>query len=170
MSSKMQFRIKQLLFGVVLLLALLLDTAAFTALDLHYRPYVMPIAVACIGLWQGTEKGCVFGLIGGCLGAWSTALSLYGAWQIITLPLVGLAAGILAERFLLQSLKTIFSVSAPALFLTEGLYVIFLSFSGTLPPGAFMTDFLPECLISLVFCLIFYPITQYISRIGGFHG
>lgn len=170
MSSKIQFRVKMILYFVVLLLALLLDNAAFSTLHLRYRPCVMPIAVACIGLWQGAEKGSIFGLIGGCLWAWSSALSMYGVWRIVTLPLVGLAAGILSERFLLQSLKTIFSVSAPALFLTEGMYVIFLSISEKLPPEALITEFLPGCLISLVFCFVFYPITRYISRIGGFHG
>ncbi len=170
MSEKIQFRAKMVLYGMVLLLALLLDNAAFSALSLRYRPYVMPIAVACIGLWQGAEKGSAFGLIGGCLWAWSSALSMYGVWQIVTLPVVGLAAGIMSDRFLLQSWKTIFNISVPALFLTEGLYVIFLSISGRLPPETLITHFLPECLISLAFCGVFYPMTRYISRIGGFHG
>lgn len=170
MSEKIQFRAKMALYGMVLLLALLLDNAAFSALNLRYRPCVMPIAVACIGLWQGAEKGSIFGLIGGCLWAWSSALGMYGVWRIVTLPIVGLAAGILAERFLLQSWKTIFYISVPSLFLTEGMYVIFLSISGDLPPGAVFTQFVPECILSLIFCGLFYPMTQYISRIGGFHG
>lgn len=170
MSTKMTFRVKMALYAVVLLTAMLLDGAVFGALNLRYSPSVMPIAVACIGLWEGIEKGAIFGLAGGCLWAWSTALSMYGAWRILVLTLVGLAAGLLAERFLLQGWKTALSISVPALVATDGLYAIFLSLSGTLPAGAFFNEFLPRCLISLIFCGVFYPVTRYISRIGGFHG
>jgi hypothetical protein len=170
MSSKTQFRLKMALYTAVLLVALLLDGAVFGALDLRYVPCVMPVAVACIGLWEGAEKGCIFGLVGGCLWAFSDALSMYGAWRIVTLTVIGLVSGLLAERFLLQGWKTALSFSAPAVFLTDGLYVIFLSWVGRLPAGAFMTEFLPACLISLLFCVVFYPTTRYISRIGGFHG
>lgn len=170
MSSKTQFRMKMALYGVVLLAAMLLDGAVFGALQLRYSPTVMPIAVACIGLWEGTERGTILGLVGGCLWAWSTRLSMYGAWCIVVLTLVGLAAGLLAERFLLQGWKTALSVSVPALFFTDGVYTIIRSINGTMPAGAFFNEFLPKCLISLLFIVIFFPVTQYISRIGGFHG
>jgi hypothetical protein len=81
-----------------------------------------------------------------------------------------MVSGMLSQRFLLQGWKTALSFSVPAVFLTDGLYVIFLSWVGRMPGSAFMTEFLPACLISLVFCAVFYPITRYISRIGGFHG
>lgn len=170
MSGKTQTRIKMALYGVVLLAALLMDRAAFGALHLRYTPSVMPVVVACIGLWEGTERGIIFGLIGGCGLAWSSELSMYGAWCILVLTVVGLSAGILSERFLLQSWKTILSISAAAIFLSEGLYTIFLSVSGTLAASAFFNEFLPRALISLAFCVVFYPVTAYISRIGGFHG
>lgn len=170
MSSKTQFRIKMALYGAVLLAAMLLDGAAFGALALRYPPCVMPVAVACVALWEGTERGTILGLIGGCLWAWSSRLTMYGAWCIVVLTLIGLVAGLLAERFLLQGWKTALSVSLPALFLTDGVYSIFLSINGTLPAGAFFNEFLPRCLISLAFCGVFFPVTRYISRIGGFNG
>ncbi len=170
MSTKTQFRMKMALYGVVLLLAMLLDGAVFGALDLRYSPSVMPIAVACIGLWEGTERGTIFGLVGGCLRVWSTELTMYGAWCLFILTLIGLASGLLAERFLLQGWKTALGVSIPALLFTDGLYAIVLSINGTLPAGAFFNEFLPRCLLSLLFCLFFFPVTRYVSRIGGFHG
>ena len=170
MPSKWQFRMKMTLYASVLLAALLLDEAVFSALALWFRPCVMPVAVACIGLWEGTEKGSIFGLAGGCLWAWSGPLSILGAWHIVALTLVGFGCGLLAQRFLLQSWKTIFSVSVPAVILTEGRYVLARISSGTLPGMVLITDFVPECLLSAAFCLIFYPVTQHISRIGGFHG
>lgn len=170
MSSKTQFRMKMALYTLVLLVAMLLDGAVFGALQLRYCPSVMPIAVVCIGLWEGVERGSIFGLVGGCLWAWSTRLTMYGAWCIVVLTLVGMIAGLLAERFLLQGWKTALSISIPALFFTDGVYTIFMSVSGTMPAGAFFNEFLPKCLLSLVFVVIFFPVTQYISRIGGFHG
>ena len=73
MSSKMRFRMKMALYVVVLFAAMLLDEAVFGAMNLRYRPCVMPIAVACIGLWEGVEKGSIFGLVCGCLWAWRPA-------------------------------------------------------------------------------------------------
>ena len=101
MSSKMRFRMKMALYVVALFAAMLLDEAVFGAMNLRYRPCVMPIAVACIGLWEGIEKGSIFGLVGGCLWAWSGPLSLMGAWHIVALTLVGFASALLAQRFLL---------------------------------------------------------------------
>ena len=170
MSSKMRFRMKMALYAVVLFAALLLDEAVFSAMNLRYRPCVMPIAAACIGLWEGVEKGSIFGLVGGCLWAWSGPLGLMGAWHIVALTLVGFASGLLAQRFLLQSWKTIFSISIPALLLTEGVYLVALIAQGILPASVLITDLAPECLLSAAVCVVFYPITQYISRIGGFHG
>ena len=54
MSSKMQYRMKMALYAVVLLAALMLDEAVFGALKLRYKPCVMPMAVACIGLWEAS--------------------------------------------------------------------------------------------------------------------
>ena len=81
MSTKMTFRVKMALYGVVLLVAMLLDGAVFGALNLRYSPSVMPIAVACVGLCESTERGILFGLIGGCLCAWSTSLTTAGLPQ-----------------------------------------------------------------------------------------
>ena len=170
MSGKNQTRMKMALYGVVLLAALLMDSAAFGAVHPRYTPCVMPVAVACIGLWEGTEKGIVFGLIAGLAAAWSTELSMHGAWRILVLTVEGFVSGMLSERFLLQSWKTIFSISAAALVICEGLYTIFLSMTGTLSAGAFFNEFLPCGLLSLIFVAVFYPVTRYISRIGGFHG
>ncbi len=170
MSSKMRFRMKMALYVVVLFSAMLLDEAVFSAMNLRYRPCVTPIAAICIGLWEGAEKGCIFGLVGGCLWAWSGPLSLMGAWHIVAVTLVGFLAGLLAQRFLLQGWKTILCMSIPALLLTEGVYVVALISRGTLPASVLITDLVPECLLSAVFCVVFYPVTHYISRIGGFHG
>ena len=170
MTGKNQTRIKMALYGVVLLAALLMDSAAFGAVQPRYTPCVMPIALGCIALWEGAEKGIIFGLIAGIAVAWSTELSMYGAWRILVLTVEGFVVGMLSERFLLPSWKTIFSISAVALVTYNGLYTIFLSIWGTLPAGAFFNEFLPCGLISLIFVAAFYPVTQYISRIGGFHG
>jgi hypothetical protein len=170
MSTKNQARLRVALYVAVLLGAMLLDSAAFGAMHLTYVPCVMPVAVCCIGLWVGMEQGCTYGLVGGLLWALSGALSMYSAWRVLVLTLVGLLSGLLAQQFLLQGWKTALSFSLPAVFLCDGLYVLFLSATGTLPAGTLFSHFVPACIISLVFCGIFYPITRFISRIGGFHG
>lgn len=170
MTGKTQLRIKMALYVVVLILAELIQTSVFGTMSLGLVPSVMPVAVACISIREGAERGSIFGLIGGCLWAWSTGLSFYGAWCILLLTGVGLAAGLITERFLLQGIKTALSISAGALLLTDGLYTLYGIFTGVIPLYALITVFLPCTLISLILCLIFYPLTTYISQIGGSHG
>ncbi len=170
MSSKNQFRIKMALYAVVLILAELLQTSVFGTIGLGLVPSVMPVAVSCISVCEGAERGSIFGLAGGCLWAWSSQLSFYGAWCILLLTAVGILAGLITDRYLLQGLKTALSISAGALLLTDGVYTVYGIFSGIIPPYALFTVFVPEALIALVLCLGLYPLTAYISRIGGIHG
>lgn len=170
MSSKTLFRVKMALYVLVLILAELLQTSVFGSLKLGLVPSVMPVAVVCISIVEGSQRGCIFGLVGGCLWAWSTELSYYGAWCIVCLTVIGTLAGMVTERFLLRGIKTALCISAPALLLTEGLYLVTSVISGRVPFYAFFTIFLPEAVIALLLCLLFYPLTAYISRIGGFHG
>lgn len=170
MSSKTQTRIRMTMYVAMLLVALLLEGPAFGALNVRYVPSLMPVVVACIAMWEGTENGCIFGLVGGLLRAWSMQLGMYGAWCIVVLTLVGAVAGLVTERFLLRGIKTVLCISGAALLLTNGLFVIFLSIGGTLPGDAFFTLFLPEGILSMVIGAVFYPIIASISKIGGFHG
>ncbi len=168
MSSKTRFRLKMALYGLLLVLAQLLETALFGSLGLV--PSLMPVAVAMISLFEGAQRGCIFGLAGGCIAAWSTELSIYGAWCIVILTVIGGLAGLVTERFLLRGIKTALCISAPALALTEGVYVLTSIFIGRLPAMALLDTFLPDVALALAFCLVFYPLTACISRIGGFHG
>ena len=170
MTSKTQLRIKMALYAVILIVAELLQTSVFGSMSLGLVPSVMPVAVSCISICEGAERGSIFGLAGGCLWAWSTRLTFYGAWCLLLLTATGILAGLITDRYLLQGLKTALSISAGALLLTDGVYTIYGIFSGTIPPYVFFTVFLPEALIALVLCLVIYPITAHISRIGGFHG
>lgn len=170
MSSKATSRVKAVLYAVVLIFAELLQTSVFGELQLSISPCAMPVAVACIALFEGAEKGSIYGLAGGCIWAWSSALSYYGAWCIVALALVGAVSGLITERFLLRGVKTALCMGVLAVLLTEGFYVLVRSFAGTLPAGAFFTRFIPGFLLSMLLCLCFYAIVSLISRIGGSHG
>ena len=170
MSSKMLYRLKMALYVLILILAELVQTSVFGSLRLGIIPCVMPVAVSCISVREGAENGGIFGLAGGCLWAWSTHLSYYGAWCILALTAGGVLAGLIIERFLLQGIKTALTISAGAVLMTEGLYTIFSVFSRTVPFSSIFTTFVPGALISMILCLLFYPMTLAISRIGGTHG
>ena len=170
MTSKAQSRLKVVLYILVLLLAELVQTSVFGTLKLGVIPCVMPVAVACISVCEGAENGCVFGLLGGCLWAWSDQTGYYGVWCILALTAAGVLAGLITERVLLKGLKTALVLSGGALLLTEGLYAVTSAFSGRIPPSALITTFLPGALIALILCLGFFPLTDRISRIGGLHG
>lgn len=170
MSSKAQFRIKMALYALVLILAELIQTAVFGELELGFAPSIMPVAVSCIALFEGAERGGIFGLAGGCLWAWSTALSMYGAWVIVILTAVGVLAGFITERFLLRGVQTALCISAGALVLTDGLRVLAAIFAGRMPGRALYMLFLPQNVVALLFCFLFYGIVSQISRIGGLHG
>ncbi len=170
MSSKTQFRLKMLLYILLLILAELVQTSVFGSLRLGLAPSVMPVAVACISLFEGAQRGGVLGLAGGCIWAWSTELSYYGAWCIVALTAVGVLAGLVTEGFLLRGIQTALCISVPALLLTAGVKLLTAVLSGHVPAYALFTMFVPETLIALLLCLLFYPLTACIFRIGGLHG
>lgn len=165
-----QERVKLLMYSLTLLFAYLLEDAAFPPLNTLYNPLILPVAITAIGITEGQERGAIFGLAAGLLWALGTDFNMYGAWRIIAFTLTGLFAGLITGAYFLKNLKTSLLLSIPALFLSDGLFVLFRSFAGSLPPAAFFTLFLPQAALSLLFCLIFYPLASYISRIGGFHG
>jgi len=170
MSSKNLSRIKKVLMALLLVLAELLQSAVFGGLQLGMVPAVMPVAVACIAMYEGPENGAIYGLIGGCLWAWSSELSYYGAWCILVLTGIGFAAGLVTERYLLRGIKTLLTFSAGAVVLTDGLHTLAGIFSGRVPPTALFSVFLPGALISLILSLGFLALASYISKIGGTHG
>ncbi len=170
MSNKMFTRLKMALYVLILILAELIQTSVFGSLRLGIIPCVMPVAVSCISVREGAENGGIFGLAGGCLWAWSTHLSYYGAWCIVAMTAVGVLAGLVVERFLLQGIKTALTISAGAVILTDGLYTLFSLFSRIAPFYSIFTTFLPGAVISMILCLLFYPLTLAVSRIGGSHG
>lgn len=170
MSVQAKNRIKLALYVLTMVLAELVQTSVFGGLRLGVIPCVIPVAVACVSVFEGAENGGVFGLVGGCLWAWSTQMSYYGVWCILAMTLLGVLAGLVTERFLLRGLPTALCVSAAGLVLTDGLYTLARLIAGRLPAGALWSTLLPECLISLALCLVFYPLTAAIARIGGSHG
>lgn len=170
MSSKTRYRLKMALYVLVLLLAELLQTSVFGGLQLRVSACVMPVAVACISLFEGSQRGCIFGLAGGCIWAWSDQLSYYGAFIIVSLTLIGTISGLVTERFLLRGIKTALAITVPAIIFTEGVDLLVRVLLGQVPAYAFGTVLVPEILIALVLCLGVYPVTAQISQMGGFHG
>lgn len=170
MSTKNRRRLKLTLYVVALILAELIQTSVFGSLRLGFVPCVMPVAVACISMLEGAETGGIYGLIGGCLWAWSTQLSYYGAWCILVMTAVGVLTGLITERFLLRGVQTALALSAGAVVITDGLYTLTVIIPGHAPASALVSVFLPGLVTSLLLCLIFYPLTAHISRIGGSYG
>ena len=168
MSSKTRFRVKMALYGLLLVLSQLLETTLFGRFGLV--PSLIPVTVAGISMFEGAQRGCIFGLVGGCIAAWSTELSIYGAWCIVSLTMIGALAGLVTERFFLRGVKTALCIGGPALVLTEGVYALTAIFTGQLPPVALLTAFLPDVLLALAFGLVLYPLMARVSQIGGFHG
>ncbi len=170
MTSKTLFRLKMVLYAVLLIIAELLQTSVFGNVGGRLSPAAMPVAVVCICLFEGSQRGCIFGLIGGCLWAWSTKLGYYGAWCIVILTVIGTLVGYVTEQFLLQGLQTALFSTIPAVLLTKGVYLLAGAVGGLVPYFSFVTVFLPELVISLILCLVFYPLTLAVSKIGGSYG
>ncbi len=170
MANKAHLYLKMTLYVMLLILAELMQTSVFGNLDFRLTPSVMPIAVACIGLFEGSQRGCILGLVGGCLWAWSTQLSYYGAWCIVILTVIGTMAGLVTELYLLRGIQTTLCLCAIAMLLTEGMYLLMGILGGSIPLYALFNTFLPETVISLLCCLFFYPLTAYVAKIGGTHG
>lgn len=139
-----------------------LQSMVFTHIEIWgTKPLLLPLSVVGIGLYEGSERGTVMGLVAGVF----CDLSFNQATVDFTLflTIVGLLAGILFERYLDKGFPSFIIVSALVLVLSAFVQMFSLFIYEDVPP----MSLLRTMFIQTVYSMLFTVPTYYICRLFG---
>ena len=165
--TRQDFAFKWLLYAVALLPGLLLEFAVFSRWPLlGVSPVLVPVAAFTVAVLEGPTGGAGYGLF--CALFWSAATPGDTGGVFVTLTLLCLLAGLLAQRFLRQNLLGCLLCSLLGLTVWELFRVAVRLFSRAATLPQLLKIALPELLLSLAFVLVIYPLYRAVYRkVGG---
>ena len=152
-----------LLLALYLILALLLQNTAFARFRiLGVHALILPAVVVAVAMFHGPVWGGVFGLFAGLLGdmGYPETTVLF----LTMLPLLGFAAGMLAEHLVSRTLPGFLAVVLAALLLVGFVQAVKLWIFHNAGFGLPMLTMLKQTLISLPFSIPFFYISRAASR------
>jgi len=118
MNQRTKSIIMWLLYAVLFLAVMLIQTVLFGRLRfVGVKLNLLPIVMACIGLWTGHESGGLFGLIAGLV--WSATGADDGSLSIVSFTLIGIFAGWLCDSVFPRRFLPALGLSFSAVFLHE---------------------------------------------------
>ncbi len=155
--------LKALLYAVLSLVLYVLQAAVFTRLSLFgVKPLILPVAVVCIALFEGSFIGGIFGLVCGvlCDFTMSDTLVLF----TVSLTLIGFGVGILSELVLARGFPSCMLCSAAVLLICAFLQSFRLLFFFGASPRAIASTGLLQSAYSILFTLPLYLCVRTVSR------
>ena len=112
MNQRYKTILMWVLYALLFLAVMLIQTVVFGHTRFGgVKVDLLPVAVACIGLWTGHEAGGLFGLIAGLV--WACTGADDGSLAVVSYTLTGILAGWLCDSVFSRRL-------VPALFLSLG--------------------------------------------------
>lgn len=164
MTNKRQKQKKWLLYSLTLVAAYILQSTVFNRFTiLGITPMLVTCAVVCAAVYEDSGSGAVFGLAAGLLLAFTNTDR--APFYIVTLTVVGAAAGGLCSRFFTRSYISSVLLCAGGALLCEGTIWLTGAAAGTLPGSALITVVLPQALLSAAFAGLFHIPDRFIAKI-----
>lgn len=157
--------LKWLLYALVLLVLSVLQDVILSRMDIFGATTdLVPCAILLICVLQGTETGCVFGLVAAAMYQFSGMAPGYHV--IVLLPALGILAAMLRQSYLRKGFSSDVLCAGVAVLLYELiLFVICLVFSQT--AAVRIGRFLLTGVLSLLLIPVLYPIATAIDKVGG---
>lgn len=128
----------------------------------------LPIALVCICVREGTEKGGIFCLIA------TTVLCLsqtdYGNLSVAVLTVLAILSAALCRSVLASGLWSVALCCFVTAFLNEAFILLFRSVLNRTAISNLWRVALPACLLSMLLCPLLYVTVRAIGKIGGTHG
>jgi rod shape-determining protein MreD len=157
--------IRWALFGAVTLLLLLLQGFVLQFVTIWgVMPFLYPVLVAVLAMWEGSVPGAVYGLVLGLL----CDLTLPGpipCLYTLIFPLVGLFAAVLSKSWLPAGFWCSLVVSVLAFVLTDAAHVVLLAARGHAAWSAAALTAGKETLATLLFVPVVYLVFRSIHRL-----
>ena len=155
--------LRLVLYAVLSLLLYLLQAAVFTRIRIFgVKPLILPVAVVCIALFEGSFTGGIFGLICGVLCDFTMSDSL--VLFTVSLTLIGFCVGILSELVLARGFPSCILCSAAVLIICAFLQSFRLLFFYGASPLAIASTGLLQSAYSVLFTLPLYWCVRTVSR------
>lgn len=155
--------LKWVCHSALFLLLLLLERCVCNRVPLWGAvPRLAPLAVAAVGVWEGSFSGAVFGLGAGLLCALSPGSE--GAALIWQYTAIGLACGTTVNKTLGRSLAGYLLCALASLLFLEGLQVLGRILFFNQEAEAVCRIAGAEGLYSLLFAPLIYPAVRGVSR------
>lgn len=154
---------RALAYALFMLAVMFLQTTVFASIaPLGVRAMLLPIAVAAVGMFEGSVWGGVFGLLLGLLG--DVAYVENTVVFTVLFPVLGFFAGAAAELFVNRRFFSFFFVCVIALLITAFCQLFRLLVFAGAEPGALIKTALLQTLWSLPFTAPLYFPCRAISR------
>ncbi len=151
-------------FGVLILLAAILQTRVLTRVPVIPNPLVSVPAVVALSVVTGPVAGGAAGLVCGllCDAMTPTVEGLFA----LSLMAAGIITGLLCERSLQKTFWSALLMTVVTAVVTEFLlFFLFYLIPGRTVWPAFLTVGLPEALAGIVCLLPLYPLFRGVSRL-----
>ncbi len=164
----MQYRRGLALVGYSLLMvfAFLLQSVVFSSGTFFpFKLDLLSVAAVCAALFLGAERGSLFCLVTGVVYCFTGADM--GPITLVVICFCGALAGGACEKFFKKNLIPCALFAALALALADGTIFLLKLYFGETRPELFLARILPGLGISLMFTVIFFPLSWLIAKIGG---
>lgn len=157
--------LKWTLYTALFLVSILLQTAVPAGRGVFCLPlFCVPVAVSCIAMHEGAEKGGLFALLGATV--WCLSGAAYGSAQIITLTVAGVVSGGLCQVLLTRRFWPAMLLSAGTLVLNEGVAFVLRLYLGSASHEQLITVLLPALGLSMLCAPLTYLFTRLIAKLG----
>lgn len=165
MNQKYRNLLMWALYGLLFLLVMLLQTTVFGRVRfLGVKLSLLPIAMACIGLWTDHEAAGLFGLLAGL--CWCALGADDGALCIVTFPIIGILSSWLCSNVFDRHLLPALLLALGALVLHEGIVFSVKFYLGSAP--AELAKWVPLTAgLSLFACPALYLLAKLVRKAGG---
>lgn len=161
--KRILFVLKWALYSVIFLIAMLLQTVVFGRGLFGCAVCCVPVAVGCVAVREGAERGGFFALCAGLF--WCLSGANYGSLQIITLTVIGLLCGTTCERVLTRRFWPSVALSLGAICLNEGVGFLVRLYLGVATGAQALTVLLPSIGVSLLTAPLFVLLTWLAGRV-----
>lgn len=165
MNQKYRDLLMWALYGLLFLLAMLLQTTVFGRVRLlGVKLSLLPVAIVCICLRTGHEAGGLFGLITAL--CWCALGADDGQLAIVTFTVIGILSGWLCENVFARRLLPALLLSLGALLLHEGAVFLVKFYLGS--ATAELARWVPlTAVLSLPACPVIYLLAKAAGKAGG---
>ncbi len=160
---KRKILISLLLHAPFLLVLYFLQTTLFSSPVLFgVKPLLLPLAVIGVSLFEGPQKGGIFGIFAGILC--DLSFNQPPIQFTLLMPLIGISAGIVCDTILARGFPSYVVITAVSIGVISFFQMFELLFFGGASFGPLFATAIQQVFCSLIFTIPIYYVSRAIGR------